>query len=99
MVTLVPPRDVGKLPFQVAVELARLAPKIDTHSPGWIVATVLSAGTIPPDLIDGAGAPDGVIVVRSLADCWDAPPPEIVTWLLTLAGAFEATLTITVMAE
>src|SRR5580704_10582444 len=34
--TLVPPRDVGKSPFQTAVPLARLYPKIVTHSPGWI---------------------------------------------------------------
>jgi hypothetical protein len=59
MVTLVPPRDVGKSPFQITVEPANLAPKIDTHSPGWMVGTVLLTGTIPPDVIDGADAPAG----------------------------------------
>src|SRR5207245_2654516 len=34
--------EVGKFPFQSAVEAARLVPKIDTHSPGWIVVTGLS---------------------------------------------------------
>src|ERR1019366_7583352 len=37
MVTLVTPRDVGKLPVQVAAAGARLVPQIETHSPGWIV--------------------------------------------------------------
>src|ERR1700689_406309 len=38
IVTLVPPRDVGKLPgIHVVVPMARLAPKIEAHSPGWTV--------------------------------------------------------------
>jgi len=45
--TLVPPSDVGKSPFQMAVPLARLFPKIDTHSPGWMMLTVPQRGTTP----------------------------------------------------
>jgi hypothetical protein len=54
IVTLVPPRDVGKSPFQVTVSLARLLPYMDTHSPGWMVAAVLPTGTMPPDVMEGA---------------------------------------------
>jgi hypothetical protein len=53
-VTLVPPSDVGKFPVQVAVTPARLTPKIETHSPAWIVETELSMGTMPPSVIAGA---------------------------------------------
>src|ERR1700722_9050486 len=34
MVTVVPPSDVGKSPFQIATTGARLAPKIEIHDPG-----------------------------------------------------------------
>jgi hypothetical protein len=53
---LVPPSDVGKSPFQMAVPLARLFPKIDTHSPGWMMLTVPQRGTTPPGEMDGACA-------------------------------------------
>ena len=53
MVTLVPPKEVGKSPFQEAIPLARFDPKIDTHSPGWIILMELSTGTTPPALITG----------------------------------------------
>jgi hypothetical protein len=41
------------LPFQEAVPLAKFVPKIETHSPGWIILTVLYTGTTPPALITG----------------------------------------------
>src|ERR1700693_3796730 len=52
--TLVPPSDVGKSPLQLAGALARLLPKIETSSPGWITLAVLSRGTMPPGAIVGA---------------------------------------------
>jgi len=38
---------VGKSLFHVAVELARLVPKIEIQDPGWTTATELKTGTIP----------------------------------------------------
>src|ERR1017187_7145434 len=54
IVTVVPPSDPAKFPVHVATALARLAPYIDTHSPGWMVPAVLSTGTMPPGVIVGA---------------------------------------------
>jgi len=53
---LVPPSDVVNAPFHIAVVVARFWPKTDTHSPGWIVLTLLKMGTIRPGVIDGAFA-------------------------------------------
>ena len=57
IVTVVPPSEVENVPFQLAIELARFMPKIDTHSPDWIVLTLLKMGTIRPGVIDGAFVP------------------------------------------
>jgi len=54
IVTVTPPRDVGKLPSQAAVTVDRLLPKIDIQEPGWITGKGLKSGTIPAGAIKGA---------------------------------------------
>jgi hypothetical protein len=54
---------MGKFPVQDAVLLARFAPYIATHSPGWIAVYALPAGTVPPGKIDGSEElPPGVTI-------------------------------------
>src|ERR1035437_7996527 len=49
-------------------------------------------------MVHAAGVALAPIVVGSVALAWSAtPPPSTVAWLVTLAGAFAATFTVSVM--
>src|SRR5579862_3835368 len=82
MVTLVPPRDLGKLPDQVKVPLARLVPKIDIHSFGWMTFLELSNGTTPFAGMDGAGNTDDPRVTRNTVPPPFFPSAEVVPYKL-----------------